>query len=143
MTSLDTKGVSCRQMLIGPQGREQRNYRSFRHRLHHGYVAIRALQFWMEEHAATDITQPALAARAAISERSLQRRFAQATGLPISRYIQEVRVEKARGLLERTSMPSSAVCRAVGYADASAFSRLFKSICGVSAGEYRRRFSIE
>ncbi|MDF2231483.1 helix-turn-helix domain-containing protein [Albimonas sp. CAU 1670] len=50
--------------------------------------------------------------------------------------------EKARGLLERTTMPVSEFCWAVGYADASAFSRLFRSVCGVSAGEYRRRFAI-
>lgn len=138
----DVVARTCRQMLIDPQGREQRNYRSFRPRLDHGDDAIRALQFWMEENAATDIALPDLAARVAVSERSLQRRFAAATGLPISRYIQEVRVEKARGLLERTSMPVSEVCWAVGYADASAFSRLFKSVCGVSAVAYRRRFSV-
>ncbi|WP_425452344.1 AraC family transcriptional regulator [Roseovarius spongiae] len=34
------------------------------------------------------------------------------------------------------------ICWAVGYADASTFSRLFRSICGVSASEYRRRFAI-
>ncbi|MEO0359893.1 MAG: helix-turn-helix domain-containing protein, partial [Pseudomonadota bacterium] len=133
---------TCRQMLIDPQGREQRNYRSFRPPLDHGDAAVRDLQFWMEENADADIALPALAARAGMTKRTLQRRFAEATGLPVSGYVQQLRIEKARGLLERTAMPVSEICWAVGYADASTFSRLFRSICGVSAREYRRRFSV-
>ena len=133
---------TCRQMLIDPQGREQRNYRSFRPRLDHADDRIRPLQRWMEENAASDLSLPALAGGAGMTERTLQRRFTQATGLSVTRYVQELRIEKARGLLERTKMPVSDICWAVGYTDVSAFSRLFRSTCGVSAGEYRRRFAV-
>ena len=138
----DVVSRTCRHMLIDPQGREQRNYRSFRPRMDHGDDPIRALQHWMEENAAFDLTLSALATGTGMTERTLQRRFAQATGLPVSRYVQELRIEKARGYLERTAMPVSDICWAVGYTDASAFSRLFRSICGVSASEYRRRFAV-
>lgn len=134
---------TCRHMLIDPQGREQRNYRSFRPRLDHGDAPIRALQQWMEEHAAEDLALPVLARRAGLSVRTLQRRFPAATGLPVGGYVQELRIEKARGLLERTAMPVSAICWAVGYEDASTFSRLFRSVCGISASEYRRRFAVK
>ncbi|MEP4194380.1 MAG: helix-turn-helix domain-containing protein [Aliishimia sp.] len=133
---------TCRHMLIDPQGREQRNYRSFRPRLDHGDHPIRDLQHWMEENAAIELTLPSLALKAGMTERTFQRRFTQATGLPVTRYIQELRVEKARGYLERTIMPVSEICWLVGYTDTSAFSRLFRSICGVSAREYRRRFAV-
>lgn len=133
---------TCRQMLIDPHGREQRNYRSFRPRLDHGDAPIRALQQWLEENAAEDLALPALARRAGLSVRTLQRRFPAATGLPVGGYVQELRIEKARGLLERTTMPVSAICWAVGYEDAATFSRLFRSICGISASEYRRRFAV-
>lgn len=133
---------TCRQMLIDSQGREQRNYRSFRPRLDHGDGPIRDLQRWMEENVASELALPILSSRAGMTERTFQRRFTHATGLPVSRYVQELRIEKARGLLERTTMPVSGICWAVGYADASTFSRLFRSICGVSASEYRRRFAI-
>lgn len=138
----DVVSRTCRHMLIDPQGREQRNYRTFRPRLDHGDASIRDLQRWMERNAILDLALPTLATEAGMSERTFQRRFAEATGLPVTRYVQELRIEKARGLLERTKMPVSEVCWAVGYADASAFSRLFRAICGVSAGEYRRRFSV-
>lgn len=133
---------TCRQMLIDPQGREQRNYRSFRPRLDHGDAPIRALQQWMEENVAENISLSVLSLRSGLSLRTLQRRFPAATGLPVGRYVQELRVEKARGLLERTAMPVSAICWAVGYEDASTFSRLFRSVCGINASEYRRRFVI-
>ena len=138
----ETVTRTCRQMLIDPQGREQRNYRSFRPDLTHKDDAIRTLQRWMEGNIAADLTIHALARRAALSDRSLQRRFTKATGLSVSRYIQELRIEKARGLLERTTMPISEICWKVGYEDLSAFSRLFKTISGLSAGDYRKRFSV-
>lgn len=134
---------TCRQMLIDPAGREQRNYRIFRPNTTHKDAKIRDLQRWMEGHFSADLTLPELAKISALSVRSVQRRFTDATGLPLSQYVQQLRVEKAKGLLERTSMSVSEVCWNVGYQDASAFSRLFKSTSGLSATEYRRRFSID
>ncbi|WP_252731465.1 GlxA family transcriptional regulator [Lentibacter algarum] len=133
---------TCRQMLIDPTGREQRNYRAFRPETSHTDQTIRALQHWMETHANDDLSLPMLAAHSGLSTRSLQRRFTKSTGLPVNRYIQELRVEKAKGLLELTSLPISQICWQVGYQDVSAFNRLFKSVTGLSAGSYRQRFKI-
>lgn len=132
----------CRHMLIDPHGREQRNYRSFRPKFDHGDQPIVDLQRWMEGHVQTDLSVAALAAQSSLSERTLQRRFTRATGLGIGAYVQELRVEKARGLLERTAMPLSEICWAVGYEDPSAFSRLFKSVSGATARDYRKRFTV-
>jgi len=57
-------------------------------------------------------------------------------------YIQNLRVEKARGMLERTRKPVSEIGWLVGYRDPSAFSRIFKATTGLSAGEYRKRFGV-
>ncbi|WP_244995822.1 GlxA family transcriptional regulator [Pseudooceanicola nitratireducens] len=141
---LGTEIVSqvCRHMLIDPEGREQRNYRSFRPRLDHGDTVIRELQVWMEAHVSEDLSVSSLAARCGLPERTFQRHFTIATGLATSTYVQELRVEKARGLLERSQMPVNEICWAVGYEDPSAFSRLFRSVSGLSASEYRKRFRI-
>lgn len=138
----DAVSRTCRHMLIDPTGREQRNYRAFRPNLGHKDRAIRDLQLWMEGHVDADLSLNALAARAGMSPRSLQRKFAGATGYSPSQYIQELRVEKAKALLEQTSRPVSEICYNVGYQDLAAFSRLFKANSGLSAGEYRRRFQI-
>ncbi|MCF2870513.1 helix-turn-helix domain-containing protein [Octadecabacter sp. G9-8] len=133
---------TCRQMLIDPTGREQRNYRSFRPNLAHKDAVIRDVQIWMEGHADSELSIAVLAKRAGISTRSLQRKFSNATGYSLNQYVQELRVEKAKGLLELTSLPVSEICWKVGYQDVSAFSRLFKSTSGLSARDYRRRFQI-
>lgn len=133
---------TCKQMLIDPAAREQRSYRSFRPLLSHGDDTIRALQLWLEAHSHTTVSVVQMAEQAGLSARSLQRRFRQAPGLPLSQYVQALRVEKAKAMLEVTSMPIAQICWDVGYQDVSAFSRLFLSKTGLTAGDYRKKFSI-
>ncbi len=105
-------------MLIDPGGREQRNYRSFSPPLTHGDGTILALQHWLEGHADAHITITVMAARAHLSPRTLLRRFKAATGFTPNVYVQNLRIEKARGLLERTRIPVSEIGWKVGYQDA-------------------------
>ena len=138
----DVLTATSRHLLIDPGKREQRNYRSFRPNLKHGDEAILGLQLWMEGQVREDLGVDALAARAKLSGRTFLRRFKAATGLSPNAYVQALRIEKARGLLERTREPVSSVAWAVGYQDNSAFGRVFRSITGLSAVDYRRRFSV-
>lgn len=133
---------TCRQMLIDPTGRDQRNYRSFRPNMAHQDPAIRGLQLWMEGNTEADLSVQALAQRVGMSKRSLQRRIEKCTGLSLSHYVQELRIEKAKGLLELTALSISDICWKVGYQDISAFTRVFKSISGLTPGAYRKRFRI-
>jgi transcriptional regulator GlxA family with amidase domain len=139
---VDVLTATARHLLIDPGKREQRNYRSFRPNLNHGDEAVLALQLWMEGHVQDDLSVEALSGRARLSGRTFLRRFKAATGLNPNAYVQALRIEKARGLLERTRDPVSTVGWAVGYQDISAFGRVFRSITGLSAVEYRRRFSV-
>jgi transcriptional regulator GlxA family with amidase domain len=139
---VDVLTSTARHLLIDPGKREQRNYRSFRPNLNHGDETILALQLWMEGHVRDDLSADALAGRTRLSGRTFLRRFKAATGSSPNAYVQALRVEKARGLLERTRDPVSAVGWAVGYQDISAFGRVFRSITGLTAVEYRSRFSV-
>jgi len=133
---------TARHLLVDPGGREQRNYRSFRSPLAHGDDVILALQHWLEGHVHTEITVKAMAARTHLSDRTFLRRFKAATGYTPNSYVQNLRIEKARGLLERTRIPISEISWNVGYQDASAFSRIFRNTTGLTAGEYRNRFGV-
>jgi len=133
---------TARHLLIDPGGREQRNYRSFRPFLTHGDRAILALQHWLEGHIDSKITVREMAGRAHLSSRTFLRRFKAATGYTPNAYVQNLRVEKARGLLECTHIPVSEIGWNVGYQDPSAFSRVFRATTGLSAGEYRNRFGV-
>ncbi len=133
---------TARHLLIDPGGREQRNYRSFKPPLLHGDSVIRALQHWLEGHAGDEISVKTMAARTHLSDRTFLRRFKAAIGMTPNAYVQNLRIEKARGLLERTRLPIAEIGWNVGYQDASAFSRLFRTTTGLTAGEYRNRFGV-
>jgi transcriptional regulator GlxA family with amidase domain len=139
---VDVLTATARHLLVDPGKREQRNYRSFRPNLNHGDETILSLQLWMEGHVQDDLSADALSKRSRLSGRTFLRRFKAATGKSPNAYVQALRVEKARGLLERTRDPMSAVSWAVGYQDVSAFGRVFRSVTGLSAVDYRQRFSV-
>jgi len=132
----------ARHLLIDPSGREQRNYRSFQPPLNHGDDIILKLQHWLEANSKMTITISSLAAQSCLSQRTFLRRFKAATGYTPNSYLQNLRMEKARGLLERMRIPISEIGWRVGYQDPSAFSRIFKTTTGLSAGEYRNRFGV-
>jgi transcriptional regulator GlxA family with amidase domain len=79
-------------------------------------------------------------AYAAIPERTLKRRFKLATGSSLLEYIQNLRIEQAKRLLESHRTPVEEVSVLVGYEDASFFRRLFKRLTGLPPNQYRRLF---
>jgi transcriptional regulator GlxA family with amidase domain len=77
---------------------------------------------------------------AQIPERTLKRRFKHATGLALIDYVQNLRIEDARRLLESSDRPVDDICFEVGYEDASFFRRLFRRRVGLPPAQYRRVF---
>jgi transcriptional regulator GlxA family with amidase domain len=77
---------------------------------------------------------------ARIAERTLKRRFKTATGLTLIDYLQNLRIEKAKELLESSAIAVDDISASVGYEDASFFRRLFKRRSGLSPARYRRMF---
>ncbi len=120
--------------------REQRYYRRFQPPMQHGDVAVLSLQQWLETHFNEPLGLSRLAQQAAMSERSLQRRFLQATQHTLTHYVQLLRVEKARELLETTSLAVEQIIWQIGYEDRASFNKLFKKQTGLSPLQYRQRF---
>ena len=82
---------------------------------------------------------PELASQFAMSESSLLRQLKSLTGLTPAKYVQEMRMDKARQLLEQRKYNAvSEVGREVGYKDSRSFSRSFKKRFGKSPSEYLR-----
>ncbi|SFI52425.1 GlxA family transcriptional regulator [Jannaschia pohangensis] len=132
----------ARHLLVDPRGRQQSNYRTFRPAVAHDDAAVLTLQHWMEGHVDADLSVRALALRAGCSERTFIRRFKAATGLPPNRYVQTLRIETARSLLEQSGRTIQDIGWSVGYQDISAFGRVFKSVTGTTPGDYRTRFGL-
>ena len=82
---------------------------------------------------------PDLARQFAMSESSLLRQLKYLTGLTPAKYLQEMRLDKARQLLEQHVYKSvNQVAKEVGYQDAKSFSRSFKKRFGKSPREFMR-----
>ena len=62
-----------------------------------------------------------MAASSGLAGRTFKRRFKAATGWTPIAYVQRVRVERAKRLLETTGDPIEDISWAVGYADAEAY----------------------
>ena len=64
--------------------------------------------------------------------------FKKETGITISEYIVQTRMEKAKELLRFTNMSVASICEQVGYADVKSFTRNFKKSTGMKPSEYRK-----
>lgn len=108
----------------------------------HGDAVVAAAQAWLDEHAAVGSPVTEMVRRSGLSQRGFARRFQAATGNAPLDYVQRLRVEQAKRLLERTGEPVDRIAWRVGYEDPSAFRRLFQRIAGVAPGHYRRQFAL-
>jgi transcriptional regulator GlxA family with amidase domain len=131
---------TARLLLLDPPGREQSYYSAFSPNLTHGDAAVLKVQHWMQANAAKEIALSTLADTAGLEQRTLLRRFQKATGMTTTEYAQQLRVGKARELLQFGSAPVDRVAWDVGYGDPGAFRKVFSRIVGLTPGEYRRRF---
>lgn len=85
----------------------------------------------------TQYSIPQLAYDLAISERQLRRRIKQLTGLSTLHYFKEIRLQKARQLLEERQYKTIAqTASAVGFQNAKTFSRNFSQRFGKMPSDY-------
>ena len=82
----------------------------------------------------------ALAAHAGVSERHFLRLFRQELGTTPARYVEQVRIEAARRLLETGDSGLTAVAERCGFGTAETLRRSFHRCVGVAPDQYRQRF---
>ena len=105
----------------------------------HGDATIERAQQWIAENYDKADVVGDLVRQSGLPKRSFDRRFRTATGYSPLAYIQALRIEEAKQLLETTSTAVEAIGREVGYEDASSFRRLFRRLAGIGPAEYRRK----
>lgn len=101
---------------------------------------LREAQRHVVEHPELDCSVAALARIAAMSERNFTRCFTVEVGLTPARYVERIRVETARRLLEDTDEGVDAVAAACGFGTAETMRRTFLRLLHTNPTEYRRRF---
>lgn len=119
-------------------------------RTHHAFQAInlvaqpdpllRKLYAFTEQLPATEVTVQRLAQELNVAERTLARKVAAATGLPVATYVRRIKLNQASERLILTSASVSAVSAQLGFSSDSSLRRMFKELTGLTPLEYRQAF---
>jgi YesN/AraC family two-component response regulator len=94
------------------------------------------------EYANEDFSLGVLAESLGITPNYLSALFTSETGITFTQHLTRIRMEHAKRLLNETKLKIYQICKEVGYSDQSYFSRLFKSLEGMSPFDYREQLRI-
>lgn len=129
-----------KHLLIDGTQQTQLPYASASFKKQHGDGDILNVQLWLERHLHESIVIEQLAEQFNIGQRHFIRRFKDATGHTPIHYLQNLRLERARLLLESSDSAFDQITLQVGYDDHNSFRRLFKQRVGLTPSEYRKKF---
>jgi transcriptional regulator GlxA family with amidase domain len=101
---------------------------------------LREVQRLVVEDVAGEHSVEVMAERAHMSPRHFARAFRAETGLTPARYVERVRLEAARRMLEDGAEPIGTIAAACGFGTAETMRRTFLRSMAVGPAEYRRRF---
>jgi transcriptional regulator GlxA family with amidase domain len=104
------------------------------------HARIRELQQWIAGNLTDDLSVPALAARAHMSERNFARVFSREIGETPAAYVEALRIERARLLLETTEHQVEQIAAESGFGTVETLRRSFARRLHASPSDYRRRF---
>jgi transcriptional regulator GlxA family with amidase domain len=106
-----------------------------------GRSALQELQRWAAANPAQKHDIASLAKRMNLSPRHFSRLFRAEIGMTPATWVEEVRVNAARRLLEQGRESPKQVAAHCGFADANTLRRAFARALGVTPTEYRKRFA--
>ncbi|MFZ6638570.1 GlxA family transcriptional regulator [Undibacterium sp. TC4M20W] len=107
-----------------------------------GHAVIERARRWLNKRLDQQWAMADLASYCNVSQRTLLRRFQESMKLSPIHYVQQLRVERAKALLETTRLSLEDITARCGYEDVSSFSKIFKQWAQVTPKDYRRRFGL-
>ncbi|MBU2882036.1 helix-turn-helix domain-containing protein [Psychrosphaera sp. B3R10] len=129
-----------RLMLIDPNRCSQRPFMLLDLPERHHDDLIKKIQQWMIQNLSQPISLDLLADKFATTKRTLIRRFKKVLNDTPMNYLQKIRVESAKRLLECSGLSLEQIVLKVGYEDVSSFRKLFVELVELTPREYRERF---
>lgn len=119
----------------------QNAFMIFKGQKNHQDPEVKKVQQFIENNYHKKITVDELASMVAISRRSFERRFKQATENTVLEYLQRVKVEAAKRSFENSRDNISEVMYDVGYMDTKAFRNIFRKYTGLTPVQYRYKYN--
>lgn len=95
---------------------------------------------WARENLSEPLSLDTLADVAKMSRRTFTRRFREATGTTVTKWLNAERVARAQQLLETTDMPIECITSEAGFGTTLALRQQFAAQLGTSPSNYRRQF---
>lgn len=136
----DVATTTAKAHVIDLSRGQQAAYASIRAKKYHQDPEVLQVQEWLEAHFSQSVQISDLADLVNLTSRTLNRRFKQATEQNPLEYLQGLRVEAAKKLLEKSHDSAQRIVSHVGYDDLSSFTRLFKKHTGLSPSQYAKKF---
>ena len=106
----------------------------------HDDAAIAAAQVWIADNYASETPVAGMTRISGLGARTFKRRFQIATGYAPLDYVQSLRIEEAKQMLETTDTLIDDIAAEVGYAEPAAFRRIFRRATSIAPLAYRQRF---
>jgi transcriptional regulator GlxA family with amidase domain len=94
---------------------------------------------WIRDHLDRPLTIEDLAQRSKMSARNFQRVFARQCGLPPAKFIERLRVERARVIIEDTSLSMAEVATKSGFDTEQRMRRSFQRVLGINPADHAVR----
>ncbi len=132
-TSLDARLLAqsileyARRLIANPVPEEERQSSAF----------FRAACLYIEENFDRQITRDTVAAHLRISPNYFSRVFREQGAMTFSDYLTQVRIGKAKFMLEKYDLPLSQIAQRCGFNDFNYFYKVFKKVVGRTPTEYR------
>ena len=127
--------------LIHLHDSKQNSYKILNLQRSHQNTAISDVQDYIEQFLDQDLSIDKLAEVAYLAPRTFMRMFKKHTGDTPNAYIQKVRVERAKKLLETGGLTIEQIAFEVGYSDFASFRKIFKKTVGQTPSEYRKMYN--
>jgi len=138
----DRANFAAKVLLVDGHRTSQLPYIAFGRERSHDDLIVHQVQQHIDLQLDGPLQVSELAARFGLSERTLSRRFAAATGHGPRAYLRHTRIQHAMHLLETASDPIDQVRRRAGYGDPAAFRRVFRQATGLSPSRYREVYGL-
>jgi len=125
--------------LLDINGRLQAYYQRFYPDFAHGDILMVKAQQYCSTYLSLNKSILEIAEHCNISERTLLRRFKEATGFTPKQYIIQLKVEKAKQSMEQGKISIEKISDELGYSDSSNFIKLFKKMSGITPSEFKAK----
>lgn len=100
---------------------------------------IRSAIRYIQNHIAEDISLGEIAACVGLSDNYFSNLFKQEMGENLTAFVNRIRIEKAKQLLDTSNLKVYEIAEKVGFRNTTYFSTTFKKLVGISVSEYKSR----